>query len=212
VAKNCEGMGWHINVSNFRIYMIQYSIPDGNLSYDAGFYNKKEADKLYEILMSELALRQNDIVIFGKEYKTPRLEGFYSKNGERYGYSGRRMESIPFSPVLKTICNKIESKTSQKFNSVLINLYRDGQDSNGWHSDDENELGNNPFIASLSLGEARKIQFKHKSKGYKMEEILTHGSLMLMSGSLQTFWKHQIPKTKKKKEARLNLTFRNIIG
>jgi alkylated DNA repair dioxygenase AlkB len=192
--------------------MIQYSIPDGNLSYDAGFYNKKEADKLYEILMSELALRQNDIVIFGKEYKTPRLEGFYSKNGERYGYSGRRMESIPFSPVLKTICNKIESKTSQKFNSVLINLYRDGQDSNGWHSDDENELGNNPFIASLSLGEARKIQFKHKSKGYKMEEILTHGSLMLMSGSLQTFWKHQIPKTKKKKEARLNLTFRNIIG
>jgi len=191
--------------------MIQYSIPDGNLSYDAGFYNKKEADKLYEILMSELALRQNDIVIFGKEYKTPRLEGFYSKNGERYGYSGRRMESIPFSPVLKTICNKIESKTSQKFNSVLINLYRDGQDSNGWHSDDENELGNNPFIASLSLGEARKIQFKHKSKGYKMEEILTHGSLMLMSGSLQTFWKHQIPKTKKKKEARLNLTFRNII-
>ena len=192
--------------------MIQYSIPDGNLSYDAGFYNKKEADKLYEMLMSELALRQNDIVIFGKEYKTPRLEGFYSKNGERYGYSGRRMESIPFSPVLKTICNKIESKTSQKFNSVLINLYRDGQDSNGWHSDDENELGNNPFIASLSLGEARKIQFKHKSKGYKMEEILTHGSLMLMSGSLQTFWKHQIPKTKKKKEARLNLTFRNIIG
>ncbi|MCH1478889.1 MAG: alpha-ketoglutarate-dependent dioxygenase AlkB [Crocinitomicaceae bacterium] len=192
--------------------MIQYSIPDGKLSYDAGFYNKKEADKLYEMLMSELALRQNDIVIFGKEYKTPRLEGFYSKNGERYGYSGRRMESIPFSPVLKTICNKIESKTSQKFNSVLINLYRDGQDSNGWHSDDENELGNNPFIASLSFGEARKIQFKHKSKGYKMEEILTHGSLMLMSGSLQTFWKHQIPKTKKKKEARLNLTFRNIIG
>jgi alkylated DNA repair dioxygenase AlkB len=192
--------------------MIQYSIPDGNLSYDAGFYNKKEADKLYEILMSELALRQNDIVIFGKEYKTPRLEGFYSKNGERYGYSGRRMESIPFSPVLKTICNKIESKTSQKFNSVLINLYRDGQDSNAWHSDDENELGINPFIASLSLGEARKIQFKHKSKGYKIEEILTHGSLMLMSGSLQTFWKHQIPKTKKKKEARLNLTFRNIIG
>ena len=192
--------------------MIQYSIPDGKLSYDAGFYNKKEADKLYEMLMSELALRQNDIVIFGKEYKTPRLEGFYSKNGERYGYSGRRMESIPFSPVLKTICNKIESKTSQKFNSVLINLYRDGQDSNGWHSDDENELGNNPFIASLSFGEARKIQFKHKSKGYKIEEILTHGSLMLMSGSLQTFWKHQIPKTKKKKEARLNLTFRNIIG
>jgi alkylated DNA repair dioxygenase AlkB len=192
--------------------MIQYSIPDGKLSYDAGFYNKKEADKLYEILMSELALRQNDIVIFGKEYKTPRLEGFYSKNGERYGYSGRRMESIPFSPVLKTICNKIESKTSQKFNSVLINLYRDGQDSNAWHSDDENELGINPFIASLSLGEARKIQFKHKSKGYKIEEILTHGSLMLMSGSLQTFWKHQIPKTKKKKEARLNLTFRNIIG
>ena len=192
--------------------MIQYSIPDGKLSYDAGFYNKKEADKLYEMLMSELALRQNDIVIFGKEYKTPRLEGFYSKNGERYGYSGRRMESIPFSLVLKTICNKIESKTSQKFNSVLVNLYRDGQDSNGWHSDDENELGNNPFIASLSLGEARKIQFKHKSKGYKIEEILTHGSLMLMSGSLQTFWKHQIPKTKKKKEARLNLTFRNIIG
>ncbi len=192
--------------------MIQYSLEDGQLSYDAGFYFKKEADVLYELLMSELKLRQNDIVIFGKEYKTPRLEGFYAKNGEQYGYSGKRMESIPFSPILKTICNKIESETSQKFNSVLINLYRDGQDSNGWHSDDEYELGTNPFIASLSLGEARKIQFKHKTKGHKIEETLTHGSLMLMSGSLQTFWKHQIPKTKKKKEARLNLTFRNIIG
>ena len=192
--------------------MIQYSLDDGQLSYDAGFYNKKEADVLYELLISELKLRQNDIVIFGKEYKTPRLEGFYAKNGEQYGYSGKRMESIPFSPILKTICNKIESETSQKFNSVLINLYRDGQDSNGWHSDDEYELGTNPFIASLSLGEARKIQFKHKTKGHKIEETLTHGSLMLMSGSLQTFWKHQIPKTKKKKEARLNLTFRNIIG
>ncbi|MDG1350111.1 MAG: alpha-ketoglutarate-dependent dioxygenase AlkB [Crocinitomicaceae bacterium] len=191
--------------------MIAFDIPDGNLGYEESFLEKSEADSILEILKEELSLKQNDIVIFGKNYKTPRLEAFYSKNGEQYGYSGKKMTPKPFNATLDQICSKIESATSQKFNSVLINLYRDGQDSNGWHADNEKELGPHPFIASLSLGESRKIQFKHKSSNQRVEETLVHGSLMIMSGALQEFWKHQIPKTKAKKEARLNLTFRYII-
>ena len=191
--------------------MIVFDIPDGNLGYEESFLEKSEADSILKILKEELSLKQNDIVIFGKNHKTPRLEAFYSKNGEQYGYSGRKMNPKPFNAILDQICSKIESATSQKFNSVLINLYRDGQDSNGWHADNEKELGPQPFIASLSLGESRKIQFKHKSSNQRVEETLVYGSLMIMSGALQEFWKHQIPKTKTKKEARLNLTFRYII-
>ena len=192
--------------------MIDIKLQNGILKYIPEFYETKDASSLYDQLMEGLKLEQNEITIFGKTYNTPRLEAFYARNGEQYGYSGEKMKTRRFTPLINSICQKIETFTGESFNSVLVNLYRDGQDSNGWHSDDEKELGPTPFIASLSLGETREIQFKHKNSGERCVYPLENGSLMLMSGEIQKYWKHQIPKTKRKKEARLNLTFRKIIG
>jgi alkylated DNA repair dioxygenase AlkB len=192
--------------------MIEIKLQNGTLRYVPEFYDTQLAFVIFTELMQGLKLQQNDIKIFGKTYNTPRLEAFYAKNGEQYGYSGKKMKTQEFTPLLHSICEKIETLTGEEFNSVLVNLYRDGQDSNGWHSDDEKELGVAPFIASLSLGETRDIQFKHKGSHERKVYPLRNGSLILMSGEIQKYWKHQIPKTKLKKEARLNLTFRKIIG
>ena len=191
--------------------MKDIKLENGVLKYVKEFYKEQESLTLFSELMLVLQLEQNDITIFGKTYNTPRLEAFYAKNGEQYGYSGKKMKTYEFTPIINSICEKIEEFTGETFNSVLVNLYRDGQDSTGWHSDDEKELGPTPFIASLSLGETRDIQFKHKNSGERCVYPLENGSLMLMSGEIQKYWKHQIPKTKRKKEARLNLTFRKII-
>tara|TARA_B100000900_G_scaffold404496_1_gene412932 strand:+ start:436 stop:1011 length:576 start_codon:yes stop_codon:yes gene_type:complete len=191
---------------------MEIKLQNGTLHYITEFYTQKESGILFTELMKDLKLKQNEIKIFGKIYNTPRMEGFYAKNGQEYGYSGKRMKTRDFTPLLNSICHKIENFTGEEFNSVLVNLYRDGQDSNGWHSDDEKELGPTPYIASLSLGETRDIQFKHKNSGERRVCPLENGSLMLMSGEIQKYWKHQIPKTKLKKEERLNLTFRKIIS
>ncbi|MEJ6505004.1 MAG: alpha-ketoglutarate-dependent dioxygenase AlkB [Crocinitomicaceae bacterium] len=190
---------------------MRINISDGELVYLPLFIEPEYAKKIFFYISEKLTLKQNDIKIFGKNYKTPRLEGFFSKNGESYGYSGGRIQAQAFTSLLSEVCQKIEEHTGQEFNSVLVNLYRDGNDSNGWHSDDEKELGNEPYIASLSLGESRKIQFKHKTKLEKHTLLIEQGSLLIMSGAIQKNWKHQIPKTKVKKRARINLTFRKII-
>ena len=192
--------------------MMEIKLQNGTLHYITEFYSQKESVTLFTELMKDIELEQNEIKIFGKTYNTPRMEGFYAKNGQEYGYSGKKMKTRGFTALIDSICHKIEKFTGEEFNSVLINLYRDGQDSNGWHSDDEKELGPTPYIASLSLGETRDIQFKHKNTGERLVYPLQNGSLMLMSGEIQKYWKHQIPKTKLKKDARLNLTFRKIIG
>lgn len=199
------------HVPYFRLHMKQIKICDGTLGYEDSFYTSNEGYNLLEALKKSLILQQNDIKIFGKNYKTPRLEGFYSKEGQQYGYSGKKLKALAFTPLLNEICKKIEVLSKHEFNSVLINLYRDGNDSNGWHSDDEKELGSYPFIASLSLGEQREIQFKHKTNGDRIKQNLEHGSLLVMGGAIQKHWKHQIPKTKLQKTERMNLTFRNII-
>lgn len=204
-------MDRYVDLQNTRISMKDIKLENGVLKYVTEFYNEHESLALFSELMLVLKLEQNDITIFGKTYNTPRLEAFYAKNGEQYGYSGKKMKTYEFTPIINSICEKIEEFTGETFNSVLVNLYRDGQDSNGWHSDDEKELGQSPFIASLSLGETRDIQFKHKNSGERKSYPLENGSLMLMSGEIQKYWKHQIPKTKRNKEARLNLTFRKII-
>tara|TARA_B110000285_G_scaffold61049_1_gene70171 strand:+ start:1938 stop:2513 length:576 start_codon:yes stop_codon:yes gene_type:complete len=191
---------------------MKINISDGALNYFPQFIEWNEAKRIFDSLSQHLQLKQNDIKVFGKNYKTPRLEGFYSKNGESYGYSGGKMIIHSFTPLLDSICQKIETYTGQEFNSVLVNLYRDGNDSNGWHSDDEKELGNEPRIASLSLGDSRNIKFKHKTKPEKHTQLMEHGSLLVMSGAIQKNWKHQIPKTQVKKTARINLTFRKIIN
>ena len=161
--------------------------------------------------MAEIEWRQDNITVFGKTYAQPRLTAFFADNDKPYGYSNIKMRSKPFGGHLLLIKQILENELKIKFTSCLANLYRNGQDSNGWHADNEKELGLNPIIASVSLGEERIFHLKHKTdKTLKTKIKLEHGSLLLMKGATQRNWLHQIPKTKKPIGKRINLTFRII--
>lgn len=178
-------------------------------------YNKilteKESDRLFKEL-NKISWRQDYIKRFGKLIPLPRLTAWYGDSDKSYTYSGINMDPETWSPALLLIKDKVEKLSDVEFNSVLLNLYRDGQDSVAWHSDDEPELGKNPIIASVSLGQTRRFMLKHKYR-QDLESIkidLTPGSLLLMRGETQHFWKHQVPKTRNCDKPRINLTFRII--
>ena len=175
------------------------------------FYSFEEAFSLYETLFMEIPWQKDEIVFFGKKVQIPRLQCWMGEEGAVYSYSGLKMNPIPFNQTVLGIKKDIEQATGAEFNSVLINLYRDGNDSNGWHADDEKELGERPVIASLSLGTDRIFQMRHKKSGQRNDLLLEHGSLLVMRGDTQKCWKHQIAKSKKITEPRINLTFRKII-
>ncbi|MBO3116780.1 alpha-ketoglutarate-dependent dioxygenase AlkB [Winogradskyella sp. DF17] len=190
----------------------QLNLPNAEIEYYPNFYQTTEANQLFKSLLNETSWIQDDITVFGKTYKQPRLTALYGEFGQPYSYSNITMHPKPFIPLIKSIQSKIERETKQQFNTVLLNLYRDGNDSNGWHADNEKELGQNPVIASLSLGEIRPFHFKHrqlKKQRYKL--FLNHGSLLVMKGEMQHFWLHQIAKTKKPIKERINLTFRFLV-
>ncbi|WP_246615989.1 alpha-ketoglutarate-dependent dioxygenase AlkB [Aquimarina litoralis] len=189
---------------------IPLALPDGEAYYYPEFFNKKEADQLFEILSQSISWQQDDIKVFGKVYPQPRLTALYASNNRTYTYSNITMQPHQFTKELLAIKKKVEQITSEHFTTCLLNLYRDGQDSNGWHSDNEKELGPNPTIASVSFGEDRWFHFKHKTKNLKQKILLQHGSLLLMKGTTQENWLHQIPKSKKITKPRINLTFRII--
>jgi alkylated DNA repair dioxygenase AlkB len=190
---------------------IKLSLPNAQLTYFPSFFSSEEASEYFSILKSEVAWQLDDIKVFGKIYKQPRLTALYSDDDASYSYSGITMFPKPFNSVLKEIKDKIEAVSEVKFNSVLLNLYRDGSDSNGWHSDDEKELGQNPVIASLSLGTERVFQLRaKKDKKLRQNLLLKNGSLLLMAGATQHHWQHCIPKSKKVISPRVNLTFRLI--
>lgn len=187
-------------------------MPDGEVIIYRHFLKQSESDQFFDILFNSLNWRQEKIKFFGKEINIPRLTAWYGDEGKSYQYSGIKMNPNPWTPSLIVIKSEVETVLKLKFNSVLINLYRQGQDSMGWHSDDEPELGQNPTIASVSFGATRRFQLRHKSNKTlnTLEVALTHGSLLLMRGKTQHFWKHQIPKTSKTLTPRINLTFRAI--
>ena len=136
----------------------------------------------------------------------------YGNDGKSYGYSNIVMHPHPFNSTLTFIKEAIESEIQEHFTTVLLNLYRNEKDSNGWHADNEKELGRDPIIASISLGEERVFQLKHNTnKEIKQSIILQHGSLLVMKNGAQIYYKHQIPKATKLKNPRINLTFRKII-
>lgn len=190
---------------------VHLPLEDAEVTYYPTFLSQEEASEYYNILLAETDWQQDDIKIFGKVYQQPRLTALYGDSEKPYSYSGITMFPKPFTPTLSVLKNKIESLIKIQFTSVLLNLYRDGSDSNGWHSDDEKELGKQPVIASLSLGATRMFHLKHKSSTAKSYKVpLEAGSLLLMKGNTQHFWKHQIPKTKKPVNPRINLTFRII--
>jgi alkylated DNA repair dioxygenase AlkB len=186
-------------------------IKDGELYYDRFFFSNIEANKYFNLLKKEIQWQQDDIKIFGKIYPQPRLTALYANNNKSYSYSNIKMQPITFTPTLFDIKSKIEKRINSQFTSCLLNLYRNGQDSNGWHADNEKELGLNPVIASLSLGAERVFHMKHRNdKKEKVKINLTNGSLLVMRGRTQHHWLHQIPKTRKKVGERINLTFRII--
>ena len=176
---------------------------------DIGLEQKK--DLWYKSCLNDLSWETGFIKIFGKTHQIPRLQAWYAEDGVEYTYSGKKLQRHNWNKTLIDIKEEIESITSFKFNSVLANLYRNGDDSMGLHSDDEKELGINPVIASLSLGESRDIHFKHKNIKTSINIPQTSGQLIVMYGQTQKYWKHEIKKTKKFKKPRINLTFRNII-
>lgn len=193
---------------------MDISISNGRLAYYPDFLSKEKADNLLERLREQVSYRQNTIKMFGKIYDEPRLTAWYADTGLSYTYSGIQMKTLAWSDLLYQLKGDVEQRTSATFNSALLNYYRDGQDSMGWHQDNEKELGLNPTIASLSLGATRKFQLKHIGDTLipRQEIALTHGSLLIMSGEIQHYWKHQIPKTQKVITDRINITFRKIIS
>ena len=190
---------------------IFLDLPDAEIIYYPHFFTTAEAQAIYQKLLEKTPWQQDPIKVFGKTHLQPRLTALFGNEDKSYSYSNIKMQPHPWNPLLRKINLRLETEIKHTFTSVLLNLYRDGKDSNGWHSDNEKELGTNPIIASLSFGAERSFHLQHQTqKNLKHKIILEHGSLLIMKGTTQTYWKHQIPKTTKPIGARINLTFRTL--
>ncbi|MCT4303355.1 alpha-ketoglutarate-dependent dioxygenase AlkB [Elizabethkingia anophelis] len=187
------------------------SIRNGEYIYFPNFFSRSESDIYFQKLKASILWKQESMHMYGKEVLFPRLTAWYGDNDKPYSFSGITLEPLSWTKELLEIKNKIEPISKTKFNSVLLNKYRDGNDSISWHTDAEKELGTNPIIGSVNFGATRKFQLKHIETKEKIEIELAHGSLLIMQGELQHFWQHQVPKTAKKINERINLTFRVII-
>ena len=188
------------------------SFPGASLRYFDSFFSKKEAEMFFDLLIKQIKWQQDPIKIFGKTYLQPRLTALYANNNNPYSYSGIKMYPNKMTPLLIEIQNRIQKVSDSKFTTILLNQYRDGKDSNGWHADNERELGENPVIASVSFGAERFFHLKHRNKKkLRLKIPLTSGSLLFMEGETQKYWLHQIAKTSRKIGPRINLTFRKII-
>ena len=184
----------------------------GEVGLYPDFFPKDSADRIFEALKESLAWRQEPIWMFGKQVMQPRLTALYGNPDQPYSYSGISMEALPWTPVLEQIKSEIEGFTQCEFTHVLCNFYRDGNDSMGWHRDNEAVLGRNPNIASVTFGVTRLFQLRdYATKKTKIEIPLSHGSLLMMTGESQHLWEHQLPKTKKVNGPRINLTFRKLL-
>ena len=198
----------HDLLSDFEIERLP--LPDADLL----FWRQADLGRPYDSLLQELIKstdwRQEEITVYGKSYLQPRLSAWHGDLS--YSYSGIRLEPLPWTPILLDLKARVEALTGNEFNSVLLNYYRDQNDSMGMHSDDERELGPQPAIASLSLGEERRFLLKHKTrKDLKTVKLVLHsGSLLLMRGDTQQYWRHGINKETRSCGPRINLTFRAI--
>ena len=192
---------------------INVSLSDCDCWFAPNFLKASQAEQLLQQLLSEIDWRQDQIMMFGRSVAIPRLQAFMGDNQINYKYSGLNLTAISWHPAVLELRDQLKAETGVEFNAVLLNLYRNGQDSMGWHSDDEPELGDNPVIASISLGAKRRFLFKNtdKSNPEKSELLLNSGSLLWMGRGVQQNWQHSLPKTKVCHQPRVNLTFRRII-
>jgi alkylated DNA repair dioxygenase AlkB len=167
-----------------------------------------DADRLFEALLATTSWRQEIATVMGRRMPIPRLTAWHGEAG--YVYSGIRMMPLPWNPPLLEIKAVAEACAGQAFNSVLLNLYRDGRDSVSWHADNEPGLGRDPVIASISLGATRRFQMKRRGSSHRLALDLPHGSCLVMAGATQHHWLHQVPKTARPVGPRINLTFRTM--
>ena len=188
-------------------------VRDGVIRFAAALFSPAENERWFAALRDETRWRQEEVVIFGRRRRTPRLSAWHGDEGAAYSYSGLKLHPEPWTKTLLAIRRRVESVAGAGFNSVLLNYYRDGLDSMGWHSDDEPELGRTPLIGSVSLGATRRFQLRHKTfAGLRTAMDLPGGSYLEMGGSTQRHWRHCVPKVTARAGAgpRINLTFRTI--
>lgn len=185
-------------------------IRNGSYLYIENFFTRSEADYFLNDFINNIVWEQQSMNMYGKLIPFPRLTTWYGDNDKPYSFSGITLKPHPWNESLLKIKQKIEPLSGVVFNSVLLNRYRNGNDSISWHTDAEKELGINPVIASVNFGEERVFQLKHIETGERIDILLKHGSLLIMMGELQHYWKHQVPKSKKLMKERINLTFRVI--
>lgn len=192
----------------------QISLPDADVSILHNLEMPNPYEDILHRLMSQTIWRQEAVRIYGKQYQQPRLVALYGEPGKQYDYSGIALRPLPWTDLLREIKRRIEDCTDQTFNAVFLNLYRDHNDSMGFHSDDERELGKNPVIASLTFGATRIFLLKHKfNKDLPLVKIpLESGTVLLMKGETQHNWKHGINKQTAPCGPRVNLTFRTLLS
>ncbi|WP_275544502.1 alpha-ketoglutarate-dependent dioxygenase AlkB family protein [Pseudomonas sp. Marseille-Q0931] len=187
------------------------AIADAELDYLPSWMDAAVADSWLDALVEQTPWQQPELFIHGRYHRTPRLTAWYGDTEARYRYSGKLHEPMPWTPLLDEIRQRVVRQVGQPLNAVLLNYYRDGQDSMGWHSDAEPELGRDPLIASLNLGGSRRFDLRRVGST-RIEHSLTleHASLLVMRGPTQHHWQHQVAKTRQACAPRLNLTFRLI--
>jgi len=184
-----------------------FDLPDCDLVLIDQFIDKEASDHYYNILLEQTRWREYEMELFEKKVTAPRMVSWYEDSGNSENAAQRE-----FTPDLIDIRKKVETETEQHFNAVLLNLYRNGNDGVAWHSDHTDKSGINPVIASVSFGETRLFKLRHKYRNDipQVEIPLHHGSFLLMAGTTNSFWQHQVPKTAKTILPRINLTFRQV--
>jgi alkylated DNA repair dioxygenase AlkB len=190
--------------------LCRFGHDSAEFEYWDTFLNEIDAVKFFDQLLTSSPWREQIINIYGKKMPLPRLTCWYGDKGAAYRYSGIINEPDPWTPILKNLRSRVQEFVGAKFNSVLLNLYRHGTDSLGWHADDESELGDEPTIASVSLGGERRFDVKENNGGVRLQIALRSGSLLVMKSKSQKLWVHSVPKTKDS-APRINLTFRNVV-
>lgn len=191
---------------------VVLALPEAEVRHHAHAFEPPEADRLERRLRAEIPWTQHRVRIAGREIPCPRLSAWLGEPHACYGYSGQRLTPAPWTPALLEVRARVAELTGVEFDGVLANLYRDGDDAMGWHSDDERELGPRPVIASVSFGATRRFLLRHRTrKALRTCELaLAHGSLLVMAGTTQARWKHRVPRTARPVGPRINLTFRRL--
>jgi len=191
-------------------YPIERLPNDGSLIDHGTMYSPAQSQILFNRLLQEIPWRRDSLFIYGKQITTKRKVAWYGDKGFNYNYSQTTREALPWTKLLLKLKSEVSKYCHRDFNSVLLNLYHDGSEGMGWHSDDEKELGDAPVIGSLSFGAMRRFDMRHKVSGKTISQALVPGGLIVMSGQSQACWKHQVPKQLRIKEPRINLTFRHF--